>query len=463
MTTALRYSPEQLLSWDHAHSWHPFTHMRQYMAQEPIIIQRGCGVRIQDVHGRWYYDGCSSIWLNVHGHCVPAIDAAIRAQLNDVAHATMLGQANVPATVLARRLVELAPSGLTRVHFSDSGASAVEIAVKIAIQYWHNRGEHQRRRILGFHNNYHGDTLGAMAVAPSELFHKPFLDLLPVNPRIPFPRCADRPLVHHGETCDPSLADDVCNVLADTADDIAAVIIEPVQGAGGMIPAPPGYLRLLRQICDELNLLMIVDEIATGFGHTGYLFACTAECVTPDILCLGKGLTGGYLPVAVTMTTESVFDAFLGEVREGKTLYHGHSFAGNPLGCAAALASLDLLAELLPTLPEKVLALAEMLQSFAHRAFVGEVRQRGFMVGIKLSADASNRSPFDWSSIPGYVVAKHARRHGLLIRSIGSTVILMPAPASTIDDLRAMIERLGCAFDDSDGELRELAMKAVAG
>ena len=452
-----KWTPSQLEAWDRTYSWHPFTHMRQYAATEPVIIQRGRGVRVQDVHGDWYYDGCSSIWLNIHGHAVPEIDQAIRNQLDRIAHATLLGQANVPATVLARRLIGVAPPGLRRVHLSDSGASAVEIAVKIAIQYWANLGRPDRKMIIGFHNNYHGDTLGAMAVAPNEIFHRPFLDLLPVNRRVSFPKCADRPLVRPDDRCDASLADELRHMLRREADRIAAVIVEPVEGAGGMVPAPPGFLRLLREVCDEHEVLLIVDEIATGFGHTGHMFACTPEDVTPDILCLGKGLTGGYLPVAATITTEQVFETFLGEVREGRTLYHGHSFAGNALGCAAALASMDLLDDLLPTLPGKINHLAAALKPLRGAPFIQEVRQRGFMIGIDLAADPHAGVQFDWTTLPGYIVAEHARRHGLLIRPIGTTVILMPAPAASNDELSEMVDRLVYAFDDAQDQLSALA------
>lgn len=454
-------TPRQLREWDRRHSWHPFTHMRQYIESEPVIIRRGEGIRLQDVEGRWYLDGCSSIWLNVHGHRAPAIDAAIRRQLDEVAHATMLGQANVPATVLAKRLADVAPSGLQRVHFSDSGASAVEIAVKTAIQYWWNQGRPEKRQVLGFTNNYHGDTLGAMAVAPSELFHRPFLDLLPVNPQLPFPRCADRPLVGEGERCAPAHGDAIAAYFEQHAMEIAAVIIEPVEGAGGMIPAPPGFLRLVRELCDRFDVLLIIDEVATGFGHTGYRFACTPEHVTPDILCLGKGLSGGYLPIAATLTTDAVFEAFLGEVRERRTLFHGHSFAGNPLACAASIASLDLMENLLPALPTRVEHLAARLRDVGERSFVGETRQRGFMVGIDLLADPATGTEFEWDALAGYVVADEARARGLLIRPIGNVVILLPPPAATETELTEIAEITVASIEAAAPRLAALAAPVV--
>ena len=290
--TDLFSDPGILADLDRAHVWHPFTHMRQHMASEPLIITEGRGVRLRDVHGRWYFDGTSSIWVNVHGHRVEAIDRAITDQLGRVAHSTLLGQANVPSIVLARRLVEVTPAGLDRVFYSDSGATAVEIALKLAVQYWANRGDRGRRYIVGFTDNYHGDTLGAVGVAPDELFHWPFLDLLPGHPRVPYPYLY-RSDHEDRESCVAASLEAVERLLEERRDEIAGVIVEPVEGAGGIIPAPAGFRAGLRALCDRYQVLLIVDEVATGFGRTGQMFACDAEGVTPDLMCLGKGLTGG--------------------------------------------------------------------------------------------------------------------------------------------------------------------------
>lgn len=442
------YTDAQLREWDQAHSWHPFTPMSEYLETEPLIIARGEGVRLQDTQGKWYLDGCSSVWLNLHGHCHPALNQAIQTQLETLAHSTTLGQANVPATVLAKRLTEIAPHGLSRVQFSDCGASAVEIAIKIAIQYWANQGHPTKRQILGFQNNYHGDTLGAMAVAASELFHKPFLDLLPYNPRLEYPACIGTPYVEPGETGNAQDCAAVVAYLKQHHENIAAIIIEPVEGAGGMIPAKPGYLHQLKKCCGAFDVLLIVDEVATGFGHTGHLFACDAENVTPDILCLGKALTAGYLPVAATLTTEAVFKEFLGPVEERKTLYHGHSFAGNQLGCVAALASLDLLAEITPSLKEKTLLLSECLSSLAAEPIVAEVRQRGLMIGLPLTDPEDTVDPRDGWALRrlAYEVMLAARDEGLIIRPIGNVVILLPPPCSTAEDLQEMVAALGRAI-----------------
>lgn len=425
-------------SWDAQHSWHPFTPMQQYLDSDPLMIVQGKGMRIQDSEGKWYWDGCSSVWLNIHGHRHPYLDAAIVRQLNQVAHVSMLGQANVPASLLARRLVEIAPAGLSRVHLSDCGATAVEIAVKTAIQFWFNQGQPEKRCVIGFKDNYHGDTLGAMAVAPSEYFHKPFLKMLPINYQLPYPVCPDQPLVSKEDRCEETLGQPLVDYLQEHAATTAAVIVEPVEGAGGMLPAPPGFLKLLREICDRFDVLLIIDEVATGFGHTGDLFACTAEDVTPDLLCLGKGISGGYLPVAATLSTEKIYQAFLGEIREGKTLYHGHSFAGNPLGCAVSLASLDLMPKVVSGLPPKVELIRQKLAGLEGVAHIQQVRQRGFMVGITVCQE--DGSPYDPALRAGYVVAEKARQLGLVLRPIGDVVILLPPPAISLEELAELMD-----------------------
>ncbi|NOZ95372.1 MAG: adenosylmethionine--8-amino-7-oxononanoate transaminase [Acidobacteria bacterium] len=443
---------------DKAFVWHPFTAMREYLGASPLIIKRGRGIKLQDTRGRWYFDGTSSIWLNVHGHRVEKLDAAIRSQLDLIAHSTLLGQGNVPSIILAKRLVEIAPGGLGKVFYSDSGATAVEIALKMAVQYWANLGQPGRRLIVGFSGGYHGDTLGAVGVAHDDLFHWPFLGLLPPHPIAPYPR-PDR-----GQSDDERRARSLAaveKILHDREGEIGAVIVEPVQGAAGIVPPPGGFLAGLREICDRFQVLLIVDEVATGFGRTGRLFACEAEGVAPDLLCLGKGLTGGYLPLAATLATQEIFDAFLTvpgrpESRR-RTFFHGHSYTGNPLACAAALASLDLLEELLPELPAKAAALAGALAPLRDRPFVGEVRQAGLMAGIDLVADRASGRPFPAEPHVGFLVARHIADRGMIIRPIGSTLVFVPPLAATFAELEEMGGILRNGLDDAALELERIA------
>lgn len=438
--------PATLKRWDRDHLWHPFTPMTPYMAGDPPVIARAEGFRLQDVDGNWYLDGSSSIWLNVHGHRHPHLDAAIRAQLDHVAHSTLLGQGNVVSSVLARRLVEITPAGLDRVFFSDSGATAVEIALKAAIQWFANQGE-TRHKILGFTNNYHGDTMGAMSVAPDPVFHWPFLELLQDQPRLPYPYWFHHPegVVSPEEAAERTLTS-VQQLFSAQAHAIAAAIIEPVQGAGGICPAPPGFLKSLSGLCREHGVLLIVDEVATGFGKTGTMFACDAEGITPDLMTLGKGLTGGYLPVAATMATHRIFEQFLGERR--RTLFHGHSFTGNQLGCAVALASLDLMPDAMAALPPKIDRLWERALALESLPLVNDVRGRGVMLGIELGLDRETRTPMPPGTLAGHRVTDRARELGLLVRPIGNTVIFMPPVGAPLEVIDAMFDRLEQAFEE---------------
>ncbi len=454
-------SPAKLKSWDQACVWHPFTPMKQYQSRDPLIIVAGEGVKLLDSDGRWYYDGVSSLWLNVHGHRVPMIDRAITEQLGRIAHSTLLGLGNVPSIMLARRLVDLAPQGLTKVFYSECGASAVEIALKLSIQYFANLGRVGKTRILGFTGNYHGDTLGAVGVAKDELFHGPFMSLLPEHPRAAYPHCYRCPLGLARDHCAMECLAEVKKQIDAGADHLAAVIFEPVEGAGGIIPAPEGFLTGLREACTKSDVLLIVDEVATGIGRTAKLFACEHEGVTPDLMCLGKGLTGGYLPLAATLATNQVFDAFLGEVEERKTFFHGHSYTGNPLSCAAALASLDLLEDLLPALPQQATLYRDLLAPLSGHPFVGDIRTSGLMAGIELVAEKAGRIPFRYRDQAGYVVTELAREFGLINRPIGNVVILMPPLASSDAELEEMVAALRMAFDRATPALEVLARRAV--
>jgi adenosylmethionine-8-amino-7-oxononanoate aminotransferase len=450
---------EQLEEWDREHLWHPFTPMQQYAAEKPLIIQRAHGCMLVDLDGKEYIDGVSSLWCNVHGHRVLELDEAIREQLAQVAHSTLLGISNIPAIQLARRLVELAPAGLTRVFLSDDGATAVEVALKMAFQYWRQcpDPQPQKRRYLALQGAYHGDTLGDVSVGDIGRFHHLFAPLLFPTLRAPSHYCYRCPLGLERARCRIDCVDALAALVREHQASLVAVVIEPLmQGAAGMIAAPAGYLRRVREITREMNVLLIADEVAVAFGRTGSLFACAQEDVLPDFLCLAKGLTGGYLPLAATLTTEKVFSAFLGRPEEGRTFYHGHTYTGNPLAAAVALANLELLTGtppsapepavprsgersspspwgeglgrggILASLPAKIERLRTHLQRVASLPHVGDIRQQGMMAGIELVEDKESKRPFPSPWRVGARICRAARDQGVLLRPLGDVIVVMP-------------------------------------
>jgi adenosylmethionine-8-amino-7-oxononanoate aminotransferase len=435
---------EQLEQWDRDHVWHPFTPMQAYAAERPLIIVEARGCFLIDLDGREYLDGVSSLWCNVHGHRVPQLDEAIREQLDRVAHSTLLGLANVPSITLARRLVELAPPGLTRVFYSDDGATAVEVALKLAFQYWRQcpTPRPEKTLFLSLSQAYHGDTLGDVSVGDLERFHHLFAPLLFPALRAPAPYCYRCPLGLERRTCKIDCVEVLADMVRRHADTLAAVVIEPlVQGAAGMITAPDGFLRQVREVTRECGVLLIADEVAVGFGRTGSLFACAQEGVTPDFLCLAKGLTGGYLPLAATLTTEEIFAAFLGPPEAGRTFYHGHTYTGNPLGAVVALASLDLLESPtgLPALPAKIDRLHRHLDRLRDLPIVGDIRQRGLMAGVEIVRDRTTREPFPAHLRTGARICRLCREQGVLLRPLGDTVVVMPPLAIDAE----LLDRLG--------------------
>ena len=438
---------QQLEQWDRDHVWHPFTPMQTYAAEPPLIIERAHGCLLVDADGREYIDGTASMWCNVHGHRVPELDDAIRRQLDHVAHCTLLGQANVPSILLARKLAELAPPGLTHVFYSDDGATALEVALKMAFQYWHQRANPRKTktRFLALTGAYHGDTLGDVSVGDIGRFHSLFAPLLFPTFRAPSPHCYRCPLGLDRATCKVDCAAEIAALVREHADTLAAVVIEPlVQGAAGMIAAPPGYLRQLREVTRECDVLLIADEVAVGIGRTGTLFACEQEGVVPDILCLAKGLTGGYLPLAATLTHDEIYQAFLGRPDEGKTFFHGHTYTGNPLGAAVALANLELIESsgLLAALPAKIARLREHLDRMSELPCVGNVRQCGLLAGVELVADRAAKRSFPPAERTGAAVCRLARAEGVLLRPLGDTIVVMPPLAidlSLLDRLCAVL------------------------
>lgn len=429
--------PAQLAAWDRRHVWHAFTQMAQY---EPLILDRGEGCTLIDVEGNRYLDGVSSLWCNLHGHRHPRLDAAIREQLDRVAHVTNLGASNPRTIELARRLAGLAPPGLEHVFFSDDGATAVEVALKMAFQYWRQceRPRPEKTCYLALGDAYHGDTLGSVSVGGVERFHAMFQPLLFDVLRLPPPHPYRTPPGVSRENCLEHHLGLLENVLREHHERIAAMIVEPlVQAAAGMIVHPPGYLRGVRELTRRYDVLLIADEVAVGFGRTGKLFACEHEDVSPDLLCLAKGLTGGYLPMAATLATTEIWQAFLGDYSQSKAFFHGHTYGGNPLGAAVALASLDVFKEeqVLDRLPAKIARLGEHLARIGEMPHVGDVRQCGLIAGIELVQDRRTKTPYPWAEKRGICVCDHARREGVLLRPLGNVLVIMPPLAIALEEL----------------------------
>ena len=405
---------------DHRFLWHPFTQQSGWEEEDSLLIERAEGTDLFDTEGRRYIDGVASLWCTVHGHRHPVIDAAVADQLGRMAHSTMLGLSHPPAVQLARRLVELAPEGLARVFYSDNGSTATEIALKMAFQYWQQHGEEhrERTRFVSLRGAYHGDTIGSVSVGGIDLFHSLY-----------------RPLLFDALQAEPGDPADMERLLWRHDGEVAAVIVEPlVQGAAGMLLHPPGYLRAVRELCDRHGALLIADEVAVGFGRTGRMFACEHEGVSPDLMCVAKGLTGGYMPLAATLSTERIYNGFLGAHEEFRTFFHGHTYTGNPLACAAALATLDAFEEerTLERLGPKVGLLSRLLESVADLPAVSEVRQVGLMVGIELGG-------FSLEQRMGHQVTLEARRRGAIVRPLGDVVILMPPLSMSEPDLRRLV------------------------
>ncbi|UOF92590.1 adenosylmethionine--8-amino-7-oxononanoate transaminase [Fodinisporobacter ferrooxydans] len=439
------HSYEELAKKDKQYLWHPFTQMKDYLAEDPIIIARGNGRKLYDVNGNAYWDGVSSIWLNVHGHCVPELDQALRDQLDQIAHSTLLGLANIPSILLAEELIKIMPPGLAKVFYSDSGATSVEIALKMAFQYWQLRNQPDKKYFISMKEAYHGDTIGAVSVGAIDLFHKTYSSLLFQTIKIPFPYIYRSPYGDDPNEVKKRHLQQVEQVLAERSDEIAAMIVEPiVQGASGIIVMPDGYLKGLRELCDQYHVLLIADEVATGFGRTGAMFACNHEGITPDILTAGKGLTGGYLPLAITVTTDEIYNAFLGDFEEMKTFFHGHSYTGNQLGCSVALANLELFRKnrVVEDVAEKSIYLNQRLQALYELFHVGDIRQKGFMIGIELVADPFTKQPYDWTERMGVRVCGKSRELGMILRPLGDVVVFMPPLASTLEELDEMLDIL---------------------
>ena len=431
---------DALRALDRQHIWHPFTQQQGWEEDEPpLLVERAEGVNLVDTDGNFYIDGVSSLWCTVHGHRRAEIDAAVADQLARVAHTTMLGLSHPGAIELAQRLVEVTPPGLSRVFYSESGSTAVEIALKMAFQCHAQNGEPERTRFIKLREAYHGDTLGSVSVGGMDLFHSTY-----------------RPLLFDTIEVEAGNEDELAQALTDHGQQVAAMIIEPlVQGAAGMLLQPVGYLSAVRELCDRHGVLLIADEVATGFGRTGRMFACDHESVSPDLMCLAKGLTGGYLPLAATLATERVYGGFLGEHTEMRTFFHGHTYTGNPLACAAALANLEIFEreQTATRASELAAVLSKLLDDVvAGLPHVKEVRQLGLMCGIELEG-------FDQGRRTGHLVTLAARSRGAIVRPLGDVVVLMPPLGISEAELEALVRITGRAIEDASADGAERTLR----
>lgn len=432
---------QQLADWDREYVWHAFTQMQDY---EPLIVTHASGCVLTDIEGRELIDGVSSVWCNVHGHRHPIIDSAIREQLNKVAHVTSLGMSNPTTIELARRLAEITPDGLEHTFFSGDGASSVEVALKMAFQYWHQREDPrpQKNTYIALGSAYHGDTLGSVSVGGVARFHEMFEPLLFNVIRVDNPNTYRLPDGVSATDATAYYLDKLESTLATHHQQVAAMVIEPlVQGAAGLIMQPEGYLRGVRELTRKYDVLLIADEVAVGFGRTGKMFACEHESVSPDIMCLAKGLTGGYLAMSATIATTEIWNAFLGSGL--KTFYHGHTYAGNPLAAAAALATLDIFHDeaTLENVATRSQELHEALETrIASHPLVGNIRQRGLIAAIELVADKATKDPLNATLGTGYKVCQAALDKGVWLRPLRDTLVIMPPLSINQQQLQQIVD-----------------------
>jgi adenosylmethionine-8-amino-7-oxononanoate aminotransferase len=453
----MKPTADDIRRWDAAHVWHPFTQMREYLATDPLVVVSGDGHYLIDDRGRRLFDGTSALWCNLLGHRVPEIDAAVMEQLGRFAHTTLLGTTHPGAAELARRLVEIAPGGLNHVFFSDNGATAVESALKIAFQYrllTQGKKAANEAVYLSLDNAYHGDTLGAAAVGGVELFHDIFKPILLPSLKTPSPYCYRCPVGKTPKDCSIDCADDLEQALARAKGRVCAVILEPgVQAAAGMLVLPEGFLTRAAAACRKHGALLILDEVATGFGRTGTMFACQREGVTPDLLCVAKGLTGGYLPVAATLASDRIYETFLGRYDEYRHFFHGHTYTGNALGCAAALATIGLLSDgsIIKAVNQKASFLGEALAPLSAHPNVGDIRQAGLMCGIELVADRTTKASFAPGDRTGHHICLSLRDRGIFLRPLGDVLVLMPPLSSTEAELEQLAGSVRAAIEERLG------------
>ena len=434
---------QTLIDWDKRYLWHPFTQMQDWLLEEPVIIEQGEGVFLIDTAGNRYIDGVASMWTNVHGHNRKEINDAIKSQIDKIAHSTLLGYSNVPAIKLAKKLVEITPQGLDKVFYSDNGATSVEIALKIAYQYWQHESEPERRIFVNLDSAYHGDTVGAMSVGGIEVFQRTFDGLLFDTVRVPAPYVYRSPVGDQPQAVREYCLRELEKILHEYDRQVAGIILEPlIQGAGGMITAPEGFLKGVETLAKKSGTLLILDEVMTGIGRTGRMWACQHEDVCPDILCTAKGLSAGYLPLAATLTTDEIYNAFLGEYRDLKTFFHGHTFTGNQLGCAAASANLEIFEKegLLEKIQPTIAHFKGRLNEFYSLDHVGDVRVCGLAAGVELVRCRESKEAYPFEEKIGAQVCKEALSRGVMLRPIINTIVLIPPLQISISELDQLLD-----------------------
>lgn len=429
---------------DLAHIWHPASQMKDYEALPPVVVDHAKGAWLYDVQGRKYLDIVSSWWANLLGHCNPEINAAVKAQIDKLEHVIFAGFTHEPAIQLVEELLQVLPQGLNRFHFNDNGSSSVEAALKMCFQYQLQTGHPEKKRFMCLSEGYHGETIGALAVGSMDLYAKMYQPMMMDNIHVPAPDCYRCPCGRKRGACDCECFQAAEQALAEHAQETAAMIVEPLlQGAAGMRIYPAIYLKKLRALCDKYKVLLICDEIATGFGRTGKMFACNHAGITPDIMCISKGLTGGYLPMSITVTTDEIYEAFYADYSEGKAFVHSHTYAGNPLACAAALAVQKIMREqhILQTAGKNAKWLTgQLATAFAGHPNVGEIRHIGLIHAIELVQDPVQKLPFAAQRRVGYQIYKEGLQRGIVLRPIGDIIYFNPPLNITQAELAQAVE-----------------------
>ena len=438
---------KQQASWeerDLAHIWHPCSQMKDYETLPPMVIDHAKGPWLYDIHGKKYLDIVSSWWANLLGHCNPEINEAIKEQLDSLEHVIFANFSHRPAIELAERLAEITPDRINKFHFNDNGSSSVEAALKMCFQFYHQTGKPEKQRFMCLTEGYHGETIGALSVGSMDLFAKMYQPMMMDNIHVQAPDCYRCPYGKDREHCACECFEHAEKAFAEHAHETAAMIVEPLlQGSAGMRIYPPLYLKTLRALCDKYDVKLIADEIATGFGRTGTMFACEQAGISPDVMTISKGLTGGYLPMSVTCVSDEIYDAFYADYGEGKAFPHSHTYAGNPIGCATALAVQKIMKEqhILETAAENAKWLtAELSKAFAHHPNVGEIRHIGLIHAIELVKDPETKEPLDAKKRTGYAIYKKALERGLVLRPLGDILYFNPPLNITREELSTAIE-----------------------